>query len=54
MGDWLNVRGWVGDISFILSDNTVGMSRFWEYKYAVAGLLTEVIMATDRNGLVSP
>ncbi|PXY70817.1 MAG: hypothetical protein CXX83_00955 [Methanobacteriota archaeon] len=46
MGDWLNVRGWVGDISYFLSDNSVGMSRFWEYKYAVAGLLTEVIMAT--------
>ena len=43
--DVLDIRGWVHALTDFISENTVGMSRHWEYTDSVSNFLTEFIMA---------
>ena len=42
--DILDMRGWVRAAMDFVSENTIGMSRHWEYTDSVAWFLTEFIM----------
>jgi len=42
--DILDIRGWVRSGMDFLSENTIGMSRHWEYTDSVAWFLTEFLM----------
>ncbi len=43
--DVLNLRGWVHSATDFVAENTVGMSRHWEYTDSVSMFLTEFLMA---------
>jgi NADH-quinone oxidoreductase subunit H len=51
-GDWLDIRGWVADLCFWVSDKSVGMSRFWRYKWDVANIMTEFVMCVVVFGII--
>ena len=43
--DVLDIRGWVHAATDFIAENTVGMSRHWEYTDRVSMFLTEFLMA---------
>ena len=43
--DVLDIRGWVHAATDFIAENTVGMSRHWEYTDSVSMFLTEFLMA---------
>ena len=43
--DVLDIRGWVHAATDFVAENTVGMSRHWEYTDSVSMFLTEFLMA---------
>ena len=43
--DVLDIRGWVHAATDFIAENTVGMSRHWEYSDSVSMFLTEFLMA---------
>ena len=45
MEDWVVFRTWVGDLTQMIADNTVGQTRFHDYSDGVASVMTESIMA---------
>ena len=42
--DIINMRDWVRAAMDFVSENTIGMSRHWEYTDSVAWFLTEFMM----------
>ena len=42
--DIINMRDWVRAAMDFVSENTIGMSRHWEYTDSVAWFLTEFVM----------
>ncbi len=45
MEDWVVFRTWVGDLTQMIAEATVGQTRFHEYSDGVASVMTESIMA---------
>ncbi|MBC8437698.1 MAG: hypothetical protein H8D82_00335, partial [Euryarchaeota archaeon] len=52
MEDLFTVREWVGDLTTLISENTVGKTPLSDYSGAVAALMTESIMAVMVFGIV--
>ncbi len=51
--DVLDIRGWVHAATDFIAENTVGMSRHWEYTDSVSMFLTEFLMAViDFSGIM--
>ena len=52
MGDWLTVRTWVSDFSQMISDLTIGKTRFSEYSDTFVSVMTETIMAVNVFAII--
>jgi NADH:ubiquinone oxidoreductase subunit H len=52
MEDWVVFRTWVGDLTQMIADNTVGKTRLSDYSDGAASFMTESIMAVTIFGTI--